>query len=111
MKIDKQMLDHKMVWMGFQETTKGTAMLRDAVEMWHPGMMLTKELYPVLAKKYGVTASIAERRMRFAIEAAAGRGNSAMWGETFGHSVFAAVDAPTVGEFIGRMQRVCGCDE
>lgn len=111
MNIDKQRLEHQMVWMGFREVTQGTPMLRDAVEMWHPGVAMTKELYPAIAKKYGTTASRAERCMRFAIEAAAQRGNSAKWGEIFGHSVFAAVDAPTVSDFISRMQRVCGRED
>lgn len=104
-KVDMRALENKMVWMGFRESTKGTPMLRDAIKMYFPGIMLTKELYPELAQKYNTTASCVERALRFAIEAAAMRGDGTTWGSIFGHNCFKAVDAPSVGEFISRMQR------
>lgn len=111
MKVDKMMLVQKMNGMGFRDNLKGSAMLRDAVIMWEPGMMLTKEVYPALAKKYSTTPAGVERSMRFAIESTAQLGCGTAWNETFGHSVFAAVDAPTCKEFIGRMAWVCALED
>lgn len=111
MKINRERLTRKMNGMGFRETTLGTPMLRDAVEMWRPGMMATKELYPALATKYRTTPAGVERCIRFAIAAAAQRGNGDAWNECFGYSVYAAVDVPTNKEFIARMYWLCADED
>ena len=105
--IDKALLEQKMVWMGFREITSGTAMLRYAVEHWEPGMVMTKELYPRVAKEFGSTPERVERAMRHAIETAWDRGDPGTINDCFGFSVSAMRGKPTVGEFVARMARVC----
>ncbi len=89
--------------MGFRESLSGTAMLRKAVEYWEPGMALTKCLYPAVAKAFGITSARAERAMRTAIEDVYKRGNNVYLAECFGYRE----DAPTVGDFVGRMAWCC----
>lgn len=109
--IDKALLDHKMLWLGFREITTGTAMLRYAVDYWEPGMAMTKELYPRVAKEFGSTPERVERCMRHAIETAWDRGDPGTIGVCFGYSVSASKGAPTVSEFVSRMARVCALED
>lgn len=105
--INMEDLDRKMVLMGFREILTGTPMLRDAVQLWRPGMSITKDLYPAIAEKYHSTPSRVERAMRHSIESAFSRGDTNTGNLIFGYSISAAKGAPTNGEFIGRMARVC----
>ena len=105
--IDERIIDSKMLWLGFREVTSGTAMLRYAVKVWEPGMQLTKELYPMIAKEFGTTPMRVERNMRHAIETAFDRADPYTVSNIFGYSISADRGAPTVGEFVGRMARVC----
>ncbi len=109
--INKQELDHKMLRLGFRENILGTAMLREAVQIWEPGMGITKELYPILAKKFGSTATRVERAMRHAITTAWERGDTQTILSCFGYSVDPFRGAPTVSEFVARMARVCREEE
>lgn len=105
--IDREMLEHKMIWLGFREITKGTEMLRYAVGYWEPGMSITKELYPQIAKEFGSTVIRVERAMRHAIETAWDRGDPGTINSCFGYSTSPEKGKPTVGEFVSRMARVC----
>lgn len=105
--IDKALLEQKMVSLGFREITSGTAMLRCAVGYWEPGMVITKELYPRVAKEFGSTPGRVERAMRHAIETAWDRGDLGTINSCFGYSINPEKGKPTVGEFVSRMARVC----
>lgn len=105
--INHAFLEQKMVWMGFREITSGTAMLRYAVGCWEPGMTMTKELYPRVAKEFGSTPQRVERAMRHAIETAWDRGDIGTIISCFGSSTSPGKGKPTVGEFVSRMARVC----
>ena len=105
--IDMDILEHKMVWLGFREITSGTAMLRYAVGCWEPGMAMTKELYPMVEKEFGGSPERVERAMRHAIETAWERGDEGTIGSCFGYSISPKKGKPTVGEFVARMARVC----
>lgn len=109
--IDKALLDQKMLWMGFREITSGTAMLRYAVDYWEPGMSVTNELYPRVAKEFGSTPGRVERAMRHAIETAWDRGNPGTINACFGYSTSPEKGKPTVGEFVSRMARVCSNED
>ena len=109
--IDKALLDQKMVWMGFREITSGTSMLRYAVGYWEPGMSMTNELYPRVAKEFGSTPGRVERAMRHAIETAWDRGDPGTINACFGYSTSPEKGKPTVGEFVSRMARVCSNED
>lgn len=67
--IKHQTLIRMMNSLGFAESTPGTQYIRDAVEI-AAGMdraMMTKHIYPQIAKKYGITNVAAERAIRTAI--------------------------------------------
>lgn len=106
-RVNEEVLEEKMLWMGFREITSGTAMLRSAVALWRPGMSMTKEVYPAVAKEYRSTAGRVERAMRHAIESAWDRGDVDVINGCFGSSVSCGSGRPTVGEFVSRMARVC----
>lgn len=108
--LDKRQFDGKMTHLGFRDITSGTAMLRRAVELYQPGMYMTKELYPTIAKEFDSTPSRVERRMRHAIETAFDRADPFTVAEIFGHSIDPDRGAPTVSEFVSRMKVFC-CNE
>ena len=110
-RINMKELDHKLVRLGFRDNISGTQMLRLAVQKWEPGMGITKELYPMIAKECGSTASRVERVMRHAITSAWERGDALTIESCFGYSVSPLKGAPTVSEFVARMARVCAIED
>lgn len=106
-RINIEELDKNMRLLGFRENISGTEMLRVAIKEWEPGMSMTKELYPIVARKCGSTPSRVERAMRHAITTAFERGSIDTIIGLFGYSVSPDKGAPTVGEFVARMARVC----
>lgn len=105
--INERDFENKLVWLGFREITSGTDMLRYAVKVWEPGMAVSKELYPMIAKQFNSTPSRVERAMRHAIECAWERGDPGTIDSCFGYTISADKGKPTVGEFVSRMARVC----
>ena len=100
-----------MITVGASENLKGTPLLRRAVELWRPGMMVTKELYPALAREVSSTASRVERSMRHAIEKAFTRSG---WCDDvmalFGNAIDPDKGKPTVTEFVARVAYLCHAD-
>lgn len=109
--INMQELNNKMLWMGFRDNLQGTAMLREAVQLWELGMPITKELYPMIAKKFGSTPSRVERCMRHAIESAWDRGDLRTIDSVFCGTVSARRGLPTVSEFVSRMAVYCAIED
>ena len=66
--INEQKLDKALLDCGLRDNLTGTAMIRIAIHAFRPGMAVTKELYPDIAKAVGSTPSRVERAMRHAIE-------------------------------------------
>ena len=64
---------------------------------------ITSYLYPVLAKKFGVTSSRVERAIRLAIESAWLRADPDVLQRYFGNTVAPDKGRPTNGEFIARI--------
>lgn len=106
-KINENRMENAMKAMGFRDNVIGTEMLRIAIREYTPGMMLTKELYPLTAQRVGSTPSRVERAMRHAIETAFDRGDPLVINGIFGYSVSADKGKPTNWEFISRMAREC----
>lgn len=107
-KIDEKLLDQKMLWLGFRENMTGTQLLRSAVEVYEPGMALTKDIYPALAKAYGMRPEAIERSMRSAIDKAMDSAHPDTYKECFGWMMGRK---PMVSEFIARMARVCAYED
>lgn len=103
MKIDKKLMNSRLINMGFREGLAGTPMIRKAVELWEPGTALTKSLYPALAKAFGTTMASVERAMRTAIKDVYSKGGNVYLAECFGYRE----DPPMVGDFVGRMAWMC----
>lgn len=61
---------------------------------------VTKNLYPLVAKKYNTTSSRVERAIRHAIEIAWDRGNIEILNKYFGYTVHNLKGKPTNSEFI-----------
>ncbi|WP_028309502.1 sporulation transcription factor Spo0A [Desulfitibacter alkalitolerans] len=90
--------------MGVPAHIKGYQYLRDAILMVIEEVNLlgavTKELYPLIAKKYMTTPSRVERAIRHAIELAWDRGNVDMMNRFFGYTINVERGKPTNSEFI-----------
>ena len=106
-RINMEELEKNFALLGFRESIIGTEMLRVAIKEWEPGMSLTKELYPIVARKCASTPSRVERAMRHAIATAFDRGSIDTIVGLFGYSLSPDKGAPTNSEFIARMARVC----
>lgn len=66
---------------------------------------ITRELYPMVAKIYGVTANNVERAIRHAIANAFTRGNLEYLNRYFGYTVDSRKDKPTNSEFLTMVAR------
>ena len=83
---------------------KGYHYLREAIllSVQDTAMMnsVTKQLYPLVAKKFGTTASRVERAIRHAIEVAWDRGDVDVLNSYFGYTIQNSRGKPTNAEFI-----------
>lgn len=90
--------------MGVPAHVKGYQYLRDAISTVIDDVSLlgavTKELYPMIAKKYNTTSSRVERAIRHAIELAWDRGNIDFMNKFFGYTINVDRGKPTNSEFI-----------
>ena len=90
--------------MGVPAHVKGYQYLRDAIVSVIKEVSLlgavTKELYPMIAKKYNTTPSRVERAIRHAIELAWDRGNIEFMNKFFGYTINVDRGKPTNSEFI-----------
>jgi len=90
--------------MGVPAHVKGYQYLRDSIVSVIKEVSLlgavTKELYPMIAKKYNTTPSRVERAIRHAIELAWDRGNIEFMNKFFGYTINVDRGKPTNSEFI-----------
>lgn len=90
--------------LGIPAHIKGYLYLRESILLVTDRVELlggvTKELYPMVAQKYGTTASRVERAIRHAIEVAWSRGNIEAIHRFFGYTVDHERGKPTNSEFI-----------
>ena len=102
--IEYQKIVRKMDSLGYAESTIGTRMFRDAVQMVDENSraMFCKDIYPALAKKYGCTPSAVERAMRSATQKAR---RSPSW--EFAWRNLGGFNTPTNGEVVWRLVREC----
>ena len=110
-KINENRMENAMRAMGFRDNLCGTEMLRIAIREYEPGMRMTKELYPMIARRVGSTPSRVERSMRHAIESAFDRGDPLIINGIFGYSLSPDKGEPTIWEFVGRMARECALED
>ncbi len=82
---------------GYQYLREGILMVIDDVSLLGA---VTKEMYPMIAKKYMTTPSRVERAIRHAIELAWDRGNVEMMNKFFGYTINVERGKPTNSEFI-----------
>ncbi|HEX2925037.1 MAG TPA: sporulation initiation factor Spo0A C-terminal domain-containing protein [Ruminiclostridium sp.] len=89
---------------GMPRNIKGFNFTRQAIilAVKNPDIMerVTKELYPVIAKKFGTISSRAERAIRHAIEVTWERGNITAINHIFGYTVESSKGKATNSEFI-----------
>ena len=109
-RTDAEELAHIAAWMldlGVPRHLNGYEYLREAIRLTNRDMSLvssvTKLLYPMVAKKYGVTTSKVERAIRSAIEVSWGRGQGELFEELFGYSRQTSENRPTNSEYIVRV--------
>lgn len=100
----EEYISNLFIEIGIPANTMGYRYLRYAIIYVynHPESMnmVTKVLYPAVAKKFNTTGSKAERAMRHAIERAWERGDRAILEEVLGYTISMAEKKPTNSEFI-----------
>lgn len=104
---NEQKLAGLMRELGHDELTCGTRYLRAAIAAYRPGMALTKELYPGIARAVNSTPQRVERCMRHSLEKAWNRGDQDAQLKYFGYSVSPETGRPRVGEYVARMAQIC----
>lgn len=82
---------------GYQYVRTAIMMVVDNMELLN---YITKELYPVIAKKYSTTSSRVERAIRHSIEVAWSRGRPETMNRVFGYTIDTGKGKPTNSEFI-----------
>lgn len=105
--INEQKLDDILLELGHDDFNLGTAYIRQAVKDYRPGIAMTKELYPGLARAVGSSPARVERMMRHSIEKAWARNDFQGQLKYFGWSVDPDRGRPTVGEYVARLARIC----
>ncbi len=89
---------------GIPANIKGYYYIREALitSYENPSMMemITKKLYPSIARTYETTPSRVERAIRHAIEISATRGNRETWANLFGYIPDSKKKIPSNSEFI-----------
>lgn len=100
-------IDTALKELGHPENQLGTGYLRLACREWYPGIMLTKELYPGIAKAVGSTPSRVERAMRHSIETAWMRSPLDTQLRYFGNTIDPQRGKPTVGEYVATVALIC----
>lgn len=105
MQIYEQKVRRMMDALGYAESTFGTRLLRDAVQIAAEDArtMFCKDIYPALAKKYGMKPSAVEHAMRTATDKAR---RSPSWEFQWRH--LGGVNTPTNSEVVWRLVRECG---
>jgi two-component system response regulator (stage 0 sporulation protein A) len=92
------------ITVGIPAHIKGYQFLREAIKLAidNPEIVnsITKRLYPLIADKFGTSASKVERAIRHAIEVAWNKGRIENINSLFGVKVYSSNDRPTNGEFI-----------
>lgn len=90
--------------LGVPSHIKGYTFIREGINLIYSNPSLssaiTKELYPIIAKKYDTTPSRVERAIRHAIEVSWNRANWELMEEVFGYSVDIDKAKATNSEFI-----------
>lgn len=104
--INEEKLDGLLLELGHDDYSQGTALLREAVKDYN-GQLLTKVLYPQIAKRRGTTAARVERNMRYSIEKAWSRCPYDVQIKWFGNSIDPQTGRPQVGEYVARLARIC----
>ena len=111
--INEEKMDNLLLELGHDDFNLGTKYLREAVRRYDAAVRpaLTKVLYPAVAKVYSSTPSRVERCIRHSVAKAWGRGElDAQW-RYFGSSINPERGAPTNGEYIARLAKICREEE
>lgn len=104
---NNQIMENALLDLGHDFCVRGTGYIIQAARDYVPGMGLTKELYPALARANNTTPGAVERCMRHSIEKAwTRRGNMEARTKYFGNSVDPERGMPQVGEYVARMARL-----
>lgn len=89
--------------LGIPSHIRGYKYIRDGISMLYNTTslsMVTKDIYPAIARKYETTASRVERAIRHAIEVSCIRGDISLMEDLFGFSVSSEKSKPTNSEFL-----------
>lgn len=105
MKINQNTRDMVMRQLGHQERLLGTTYIRTALDLYEPGMAITKELYPGIARVHNTTPSRVERAIRHSIGTAWSRSSGEAALRFFADNIDGAW--PSNGEYIAVMARLC----
>lgn len=98
-------IDRILILLGFPSKGKNYPILRDAL-LWaadNPGAFLSKELYPVVGKVYGITAGNTEKKIRDFIHTVWRRRDKQIWQFYFPGNGHEDAHCPSNGTFFNRI--------
>ncbi len=98
-------ISNTLIFLGVLTNQSGFQYLRDGIHLKveTPNMALTKELYPAVAKRHGVSPDAVEKAMRTAVRTAYNRGDPKQWQRLFGTDRTGRIPLPANGQFISRL--------
>lgn len=97
-------LEKTLILLGHKESQYGTDYLREAIPLYRRGCSMMRDIYGVIADRYGCTTGSVERAMRYSIATAWPLGWDEAKSKYFGN--IAALGAPpTTREYIARLAR------
>lgn len=101
----RTLVSNALLSLGMGAKLRGYNYLRIAIpmDMENPELMVTKELYPEVARICGVTKDHVERGIRTAIESAFRRGRRTVWQAYFGDDPNVLRERPSNGDFISTL--------
>ena len=102
---NKTRISNTLLTLGIPTKLRGYAYLREAVEVMaqHPGLSITKELYPMVGQRCGASAENVERSIRGAIAAAWENRDDQIWRMYFSANPGQLPRRPTNAAFISRL--------
>lgn len=102
---------HKLRKLGIAPHQVGFTYLEQAIALWYPGCMITKDIYPEIAKNNRTSFGAVEKCIRASIKYAWDyrRGNLGEIFEIFG--LWAIHTRPTPSELIAAVAISCGAGE
>ena len=110
--IDTKKLENVLLELGFDDFRAGTSYIKRSVVEYDRTIAprLSKDIYPTIAKVYGVSVGQVERCIRTAVHICFPRADEESRRKYFGATISPGRGLPSNGELIARLAVLCRAD-